>query len=553
MLAQNPATKTSTTTTSTAYTTDTATTSTIPALSTPNAPTLQSKPLSDRAALIEALLNEQKTGVPPLHQAIIDGDYEMAKALLASGAWVRTEIRPPLAMDPQLTATLFSLGRPQKFRKTHGKASAHVRNRSIVDLAIAMQLAAPKQMVRNAGANALTLALLCNAPLDFVEHLMASALKQYQGILDQNDATGRTPMSIAIENADTKLITLLLTKGACRTSEEELYGYLNFCIQSGHPELLALFLDVSDTSKQAVLNVIRGNIEDLMTRDFTALSRLLKAVHFFLDDRDIASLLTAAAEMPGSAEILPLLYGLLRRPMTTDQLNSLREFAAASGDLAVYRYVRQRDHYLASVLRLPTASSSPLLKAELLRALRVDDEHFVQLLLKKGVDIALDEPIAEDAGLKSIAAKLRDPAILNRLSKGMSIGGRPGTGKSAGFDEEDYDAVTSEEAFMRMLMADGRVQDHPSHCVDILRRAVHKNYELCVDYLLQRGTPAHDHTRDGWASMQSGQPLAIAIKNDNVEITAALLKAGAVATRSDISNARYSENPEMVRLFSQYS
>jgi hypothetical protein len=118
--------------------------------------------------------------------------------------------------------------------------------------------------------------------------------------------------------------------------------------------------------------------------------------------------------------------------------------------------------------------------------------------------------------------------------------------------EEGYPKVTSEEAFMLMLTVDDRVENHAKYCVDILQTAITKNYALCVDYLLQKGAPVHDPSLDEWSYLQGFQPLAIAIKNENVEIARALLNAGAVPSEREISNARYSKNPEFVRLFDNY-
>jgi ankyrin repeat protein len=122
----------------------------------------------------------------------------------------------------------------------------------------------------------------------------------------------------------------------------------------------------------------------------------------------------------------------------------------------------------------------------------------------------------------------------------------------SGFSTEDYSGVTSEEAFMRMLAADNRVQNHAAQCVDILKAAITENYAICVDYLLQKGAPVHDPSLDKWSYLEGSQPLAIAIKNENAEIARALLKAGAAPSERQISDAGYSENPEIVRLFENY-
>ncbi len=521
----------------------------------PTSPILQSRSESKRSAVIKALLNEQNTGAPPLHQAIADGDFELAKVLLASGAWVKTEIRPPIRLEEELTAKLFSLGRPKNFREKHGADAKQERNKCVVDLVVNMEQAAPQWRIRNTGANALTLALLCNAPLDFIEHLLAVSKQQFSAIVDQADAIGRTPISIAIEHGDPALITLLLENGACAHSDTKIEAALDLCVNTGQPQLLPLFLQISDTSKKVFFNGIQRHVESLVTKDFTSLSKLLKAVHFFLTDDDIATLLVTVAKIPGTSEKLPVLYGLIRNRMTNDQLEALREAAANSNDLANYRYVRERDHFLSATLRSPLAASDPSLKRELIRAIKIGDQHFVNLLLKKGIDIAIGDPVAEAAGLAAIAANLRDPALMDRLSKGLSVGGKTALNTAPiRFKNKDYSKVASEDVFMQMLTVDQNVSTHPKACGDLLLLATEKNYARCVDYLLQSGTPAANMSVINFPSMARSQPIVHAILNENADIARALLNAGArLPDPSYLYEARRSDNPEFRELFDNLS
>ncbi len=311
-----------------------------------------------------------------------------------------------------------------------------------------MNAASPKGEIRNAGANALTLAILCDAPLDFIANLLTVAKKQYPAIVDQTDAAGRTPMMIAIERGDHKLIYLLLQNGEYANSPTHLEAALDYCVTAGQPQLLKQIAQISDTGTQTLFRVAHRRLDRLLIGDSTAQSRLLEAMHPMLSDDNIAALLIAAVQIRGTTEKLPMLYGLLRKPMTSEQLDMLRETAANAGDLANYRCVRQFDKRLAEKLNSPSAAASLLLWSEMVRALHINDEDFVNLLLGKGV-----------------------PAVL---------------------DEDDYGKTTSEEAFTRMLMADRRVRESPQSCVDLLSLAAKKNFAACVEYLLQRGTPAHN-------------------------------------------------------------
>lgn len=415
---------------------------------------------------------------------------------------------PPLSLDNAITEPLFALGRPNKFRRAHGERSPEIRNRCIVDLVNVMNQAAPKWDIRNAGANALTLALLCNAPLKFIAQLLTVAIEQYPAIANQADAANRTPMMIAIERGDDKLVSLLLKNGACASSPLLLEAALDQCVTTGQPQLLKQIAQISDNRTQTLVRVIDRRIGMLLTGDSTALNSLLEAVHPMLSDDDIVALLIAAAQVPGATEKLPVLYGSLRKPMTSDQLETLREAAADAGDLANYRYVRQLDKLLAETLNSPSSAASPLLQRELVRALHVNDDDFVNILLAKGVN--------------------------------------------AVFQEEDYKKISSEEAFTRMLMLDRTVQENPGACEELVASAVYKNYAACVDYLLQKGAPAGRTLISGFSSMDGFQPIAIAVKNENLEIARALLSAGAVPSSYDVTAARFSPNPEFRRLFRSF-
>lgn len=501
-------TTTSTSTTPTTTTTTTTTLTTPARQVSPGAPRVQVRTPSRQSAWARDMLNEERSGVPPLHQAILQADFEIAKVLLKSGASVKKEIRPPLSLNDAITAPLFSLGRPVKFRKTHGKGAADKRERCIVDLATAMKAAAPEWDIRNTGANALTLALLHNAPLKFVKHLLTVAKKQYSAIANQADAAGRTPMMIAIERGDHELISLLLQNGACAGSPTHLEAALDHCVLAGQPQLLKQIAQISETGTQTLFRVVQRRSEMLLAGDSTVLRRLLEAVHPILSDDHIVALLVTAIQTRGTKEKLSALYDFLRSPMTGSQLETLRQAAVKVGDLANYRHFRQLDKLLVEALNSSDAAKSPLLHRELVRALHINDQDFVDILINKGLDTF--------------------------------------------FDEDDYGQATSEEAFIRMLMVDRRVQEEPESCADLLSSATRRNYAACVDYLLGKHTPTHDRLLDGIPSLEMFQPIAIAIRNENLEIAQALLRAGAIPSSRIADGARFTKNQEFRELFQKF-
>jgi hypothetical protein len=49
----------------------------------------------------------------------------------------------------------------------------------------------------------------------------------------------------------------------------EIEAALDLCVNTGQPQLLPLFLQMSDTSKQVFFNGIQRHVESLVTKDFT--------------------------------------------------------------------------------------------------------------------------------------------------------------------------------------------------------------------------------------------------------------------------------------------
>ena len=250
--ATDTATTTTTTVTTTTTTTSTsnrqvpASSATMPAMSLP----------TDRTTWANALLHHQKTGVPAMHQTIIDHDYEMALILLAAGADISACILPPLsekeAIDtdkrPAFTIVHASEKKsvlnddPNDEGERYGSFKVvpayELSTANIVDFVLYAKSKAPQENLHHAGANALTLSLLSGAPLDFVRTLCESAASQQPSLLNSCDKLGRTPLGIAAAQGELPLVKLLLE---CKANPEveDAQGLkpLDHALRNGHPEV----------------------------------------------------------------------------------------------------------------------------------------------------------------------------------------------------------------------------------------------------------------------------------------------------------------------------
>lgn len=510
-------------------------------------PQLRSKPESDRTALIKALLNEQFTGVPPLHQAILNKDFEMAKALLASGAWVKTEIQPPLSLDTQHAVTLFALGTPEKMSETHGAGVKDLKINAIVNLAIKTMLAAPDMNTQYVGANAITLALLSKAPDDFIEKLLVIAKDQYPAILDHADAQGRTPMSVAIKLGDGNRISWLLKNGARENSETRLKAALGLILKARQMELADLFLERKWLSSEAISEVMRHDLERTLTHTSHTFSAALVAYGSRLLPDDRLELLMFAAKTPGMANKLPMLYGQVDASLTPEEAENLREAAAASRDCDNYRWVRERDQYLAAALGSPLLKQSRLLlQREMVRAIQAVDEPFLQQLLTLGIDIHCDAHPTLGTKLRDAVAGLSSPEILFRVSSGLSVAGRPFTyfqqasnaapdldfehplAKMMLTEFEMYRTTKNEDEFMNLLLKQKNLLVSRDLAGYLLNFAVYKNYHICVNFLLREGVRPNNSAIDGYPGAEQWQPIPLAYRNGNEEIFDMLTAANGV-------------------------
>ncbi len=254
---------TTTTTTSAAPTAVTATTTTA-SVALNASPSIMAFP-NDRTAWVNALLNQQMTGVPPLHQCIISHDFGMATALLAAGAELASRVVPPLTEKTQDgTGKRPAFALVHSVEKFHADApgavtskiySIHknylappsakpVMNETIVDFVLHLKSRAPGENLHLVGANALTLSSLCGAPPEFLEALYAAVNATHAGLINACDNQGRTALGIAAATGNEATVTLLLKHGADVDARDgQGMAPVDHAIANGHFALVCALVD----------------------------------------------------------------------------------------------------------------------------------------------------------------------------------------------------------------------------------------------------------------------------------------------------------------------
>lgn len=341
---------------------------------------LRGREPSDKIALLQSswvnvLLNEQRTGVPPLHQALLDADFPMAEALLDAGASVKAEIRPPLAPGRATACTLFSLARPDAFASRFGERQAEYRNQCLTEIAALTAHAAPRRRLALSGSNALTLAVACRAPDGLIARLCALGSREYADILNQQDGCGRTPLSIASADGHLAHVVLLLALGADPDREtgagrrplqfaaesghrdifiallesgaslhvgKESARPLDYCIRDGRIDLLRACQRVSASHRVAVIKSLLRRGMALLACSDAEFSSFVQSAAPLLDDRRLAKFAIAVARIPGSAGKLAVLCDNMATPFPAETRWSLRANAKLSGDPHVVAFVCSR-------------------------------------------------------------------------------------------------------------------------------------------------------------------------------------------------------------------
>lgn len=209
------------TTTTTSNTTATTTTTAVTSLQNTSAPPrMSSKPVGWHAKDLGYDWHKRadhhkylvETGLPAVHAAVINHDWETAAELL-SPADIGLLWTPPVSH------------RPPMLNKGHSGSSGwstkllskneEKRNAAIIEMsADLVERTNPMGTGSMYGANLLTLCLEKGAPSEFLQKVITLSQKLAPQCLNNPDASGKTPLYVAIERGDKAAAAMLLDAGA---------------------------------------------------------------------------------------------------------------------------------------------------------------------------------------------------------------------------------------------------------------------------------------------------------------------------------------------------
>ncbi len=328
-----------------------------------------------QSSWVTAVLDAQKTGVPPLQRALLDGDFAVAEALLDAGASVKAEIRPPLVSDHATTCTLFSLARPDAFALRFGEHETLYRNECITRLAMLTEEASPRRRLELNGTNALTLAVACRAPDALLAKLCALGSREYPDILNHRDACGRTPLAtaaaaghlnqvvlllglgadpdrttgfgrralqLAAEAGHRDIFIILLDSGARLETGDESESPLELCVRHRRADLLEAGQHVSSAHRAAISAHLLAHAKALLGAGDAEFATFIRWAAPLLTDRRLAQLAISAVRVPGAVGKLVILCDNLAAPFPVERLWALRMLAGRSGDPEIIAYVSAR-------------------------------------------------------------------------------------------------------------------------------------------------------------------------------------------------------------------
>ncbi len=182
-----------------------------------------------------------KTGLHPLHAAIINDDWALAATMLSA-----ENIGMPWQFDPRYGSEW------QKDLRSNDKQKQKL---AIIDMAFALVEASTIEGANCLhGISPLTLCLKKHAPAEFLQQLIATIKKHAPHYLDQPDSSGRTPLYVAAEQGDKEQVKMLMAHGADPLAKCNFQQTVDPCdmptahhaaVINGHEDIFQILLEKS--------------------------------------------------------------------------------------------------------------------------------------------------------------------------------------------------------------------------------------------------------------------------------------------------------------------
>jgi ankyrin repeat protein len=181
-----------------------------------------------------------KSGLPEVHAAIMNDDWDLALELICPEDFGLLWLPPASQSSPKNGCTDLDASSWTVELLSQNKT---IQNNAILEMALHHTFVTSTGDNCLYGANLLTLCLLKPARPDVMQHVITLAKTQAPHYLNLPDAVGRTPLWVAIENQDLSSVQLLLKAGAdlqqeCEFSEEgEPKSLLSFAAKYANKEI----------------------------------------------------------------------------------------------------------------------------------------------------------------------------------------------------------------------------------------------------------------------------------------------------------------------------
>ena len=537
--------------------------------------TTDSQATQPPASWLKALLHQEQSGVSPLNQAIINGNTELAQMLLSQGASASAQISPVINNSEPDIEALFH----QDVFADQGNT-----NKTIVNLALVNSNIAPKGNLQYLGANAVTLAILCNVHPAFFASLCVQAKKRDNYILDRVDGAGRTPLCVAISDKNMNLLRVLLNAGAsinghyqnqhrplitaaqCSNNDALIVlqktaikaevpadskGVLEICYANKNFSVFEAYQAVSPAKKREVFQFLCKQARQVL-RNGTENNLLdfLECCKPVLSDKRLFKLSLIAAKIPDAKTKLMIIIMMMEKAPSAKQCLALCLAAAESGDEEIFGYVKSLNQNFSSAKPKDLHAyeqQQAQLSGQLARALKTKNKLWMKELLSQGAVFDPLLPVFKKYPLISQLADLGEEELL--LANLPSFDQWEQQMHTAYLDyfihmpPLDFMKVSSADGLHKLLSISMNfvVRLTPTVKFELLIHAANLGSLESIELLLAAGADLNPiHIIDGFDyEGMFNTPIKVAIRNKDQAMVEFLLEHGATPSMNDADQGAF--------------
>jgi ankyrin repeat protein len=486
--------------------------------------TVQNKANEAYQITIIDLLNQDKTGTPPLHSAIIRNNLGFAKILLENGASVVSNITPPIKQSHQNVNAMFNLENATTYPTT---ASLH---EPIVNFATQMLNTVGENAFPYIGFNALTLAISTNQDIEFIKDLCRIGKENDPFILNRCDGNGQTPLLLAAKEGKITVLNFLLELGAnpnitdstgntpldyaIKNESEKLKLVLveaianhlqdqrsvhEYAYDTKNLELLRAFKNHSEENSLCIKRFFLDKLSTILQKSDTDLSDFLNFISPVTDENILNEFFLQTAATPSTVSKLMIIQDKFNNPFPENMMFDLRSAASISGDSDQYEFAINIDKKFVDFLKNEqnknTLSDSKVC-SELSLAiaanniewvsiflnhdenfLNCESRHYAKPLISQIADIQTDESIFKFIPENVVSLLLSRKNFDNKI-------------------QIPFIRTDTVQGFKKLLDAAGSLSNDEIFKYTLAEHAVKLNSTDLIDILIEKGVNLNLHLED---------------------------------------------------------